>query len=585
MKGPKWNSLLKEESDIAKSVTENPAVKTRLPGFLEKFTEHRSAQQSRFLLFSTGLITIQPISTFFLKWSWLGEKEQHEARDVYADAKGRLWVVKDVGTGSERLAVEFYKEPFQKVPTWRLEPVGPDFAVVGDHLYVLGVTNKLWYNSLWLHDARTGKARKCLYKETDPRINCGLLRKEGGRILFTRELNQDFTYYELNTKTHALTNVPAEHAIPRSWKLPKDLDSLGISFCWPQQGLLITKFHGSQTLWGCNAIRPAKKLLTIPGGSIEPDRWSAFQNSSSSPCLIHVNHPAEGVKAYLWSKGSLSLLFKPDTKVFHYKATRSQTKSADGTTVHMCSVYNPSLKPKKLLVWGYGAYGIPTGFGSVATHWAPLLDQGWCIACVYLRGGGDHTEAWGKEGRREGRWKTLADFQAGIQALQKELSIPASMTVIYGRSAGGLLVGATLGLHPKGDLMSAVFTEVPYVDVLRTTTNPTLPLTRLEYNEFGDPAHRVEDLVAVSQMSPADLAVGLKTPNVFVFCRTAVNDSEVYAYEPVKWVRRLRQGSPKGAPKVVFISGGQGHFTPPDSQKEAYALDCAVLDAWAEGEF
>jgi oligopeptidase B len=233
---------------------------------------------------------------------------------------------------------------------------------------------------------------------------------------------------------------------------------------------------------------------------------------------------------------------------------------------------------------GYGAYGLETPAGLVSRRWAPLLANGWCIGQTFLRGGGDHTEAWAKAGRREGRVKTLEDYEALVKKAQTILHIGPQDTVIYGRSAGGLLMGGTLTRHPGGSLMGCVYAEVPYVDELRTTTNVELPLTRLEYNEFGAPLLRLEDFISVARLSPADSASVIASPKVFVFARTAENDSQVYAYESVKWVRRLRLTSGRGAPKICLVEKGQGHFTPPDKNTEQWCLDSAILDAWVKGE-
>jgi oligopeptidase B len=130
--------------------------------------------------------------------------------------------------------------------------------------------------------------------------------------------------------------------------------------------------------------------------------------------------------------------------------------------------------------------------------------------------------------------------------------------------------------------MSAVYTEVPYVDVLRTTTNPSLPLTVLEYDEFGNPLKRLEDFISVGLTSPADSVTA--SPKVFVLTRTAENDSQVYAYESVKWIRRLRShDSADSAPKLCIVERGQGHFTPPEKTLRQWAVDCALLDGWIQG--
>jgi oligopeptidase B len=126
-----------------------------------------------------------------------------------------------------------------------------------------------------------------------------------------------------------------------------------------------------------------------------------------------------------------------------------------------------------------------------------------------------------------------------------------------------------------------VYTEVPYVDVLQTTTNPTLPLTRIEYGEFGNPGESLADFITVGLSSPALTAALVPCPSVFVLARTAVNDVQVYPYETVKWVRRLREhdlGLKNSRPKLTIVSGGQGHFTPPDEEVAQHGLDAAVLE-------
>jgi len=133
--------------------------------------------------------------------------------------------------------------------------------------------------------------------------------------------------------------------------------------------------------------------------------------------------------------------------------------------------------------------------------------------------------------------------------------------------------------------MKAVYAEVPYVDELRTTSNDELPLTTLETNEFGNSMIRLEDFIQVGLLSPADSATVLQTPTILVLARSAIHDSQVFTYESVKWIRRLRanQGA-KDAPKLCIIEKDQGHFTPPDATVKQWSLDCAILDAWIEKE-
>ena len=128
-----------------------------------------------------------------------------------------------------------------------------------------------------------------------------------------------------------------------------------------------------------------------------------------------------------------------------------------------------------------------------------------------------------------------------------------------------------------------IYGEVPYLDVLQTTTNPALPLTAMEYDEFGDPARRLEDLAFWVKWSPVTNVPDGGIPPLKVLCRTAINDTQVFAYEPMKWIRALR--GKKGVsqvsnPKLLGLATSEGHFYSRDAALQARAEDCALLDNW-----
>jgi len=137
------------------------------------------------------------------------------------------------------------------------------------------------------------------------------------------------------------------------------------------------------------------------------------------------------------------------------------------------------------------------------------------------------------------------------------------------------LVGATLTRNASGNLFSSLYTEVPYLDVLSTASNPKLPLTQLEYEEFGDPLHKKKDRAALLRLSPVNTIPKSGAPAIFVLCRTGLNDKEVFAYESVKWITRLREV--EGKPKLLAISAGEGHFVSGKSSFRERAEDLALL--------
>jgi oligopeptidase B len=149
--------------------------------------------------------------------------------------------------------------------------------------------------------------------------------------------------------------------------------------------------------------------------------------------------------------------------------------------------------------------------------------------------------------------------------MQGAAGVGVGETVVFGRSAGGYLVGAAIVRHPMGDLFGGAYVEVPYVDVLRTASNPSLPLTAFEYLEFGDPARRLADFEFLLRHSPISGLGAEGAPGVRVLCRTALNDKQVYAYESAKWMDALRgaaavEAVAEGQPKLLAITAGHGHF-------------------------
>jgi oligopeptidase B len=170
-------------------------------------------------------------------------------------------------------------------------------------------------------------------------------------------------------------------------------------------------------------------------------------------------------------------------------------------------------------------------------------------------------------GRLEGKERGVEDFEACVRALQKETGIGAAHTCLFGRSAGGYLMGTTVLRNPGGKLAKYVYTEAPYVDVLQTSSNVKLPLTVFEYLEFGDPAHSISDFEMLLRLSPIGGTGPNGAPGVFVLCRAGLNDRQVYAYESVKWMDVLRgtkrsaslNAKHKDQKKILFLTKGVGH--------------------------
>ncbi len=186
------------------------------------------------------------------------------------------------------------------------------------------------------------------------------------------------------------------------------------------------------------------------------------------------------------------------------------------------------------LLMGYGAYGVtyPVSFNR---NWVSLLDRGFVCAIAHVRGGGDLGERWYEGGRVLTKMNTFSDFAACARALVASGRTTHQQLAIGGRSAGGLLAGAVTMLYP--DLCRAAIANVPFVDVVNTSLDPSLPLVVAEYAEWGDPNIAAE-CAAMLAYAPYELASRRDYPAILA--TAGLNDPRVQYWEPAKWVAKLR---------------------------------------------
>jgi oligopeptidase B len=253
-----------------------------------------------------------------------------------------------------------------------------------------------------------------------------------------------------------------------------------------------------------------------------------------------------------------------------YKA-HGHAVSKDGTRVPYTYVSSVA-SPKQLIVQAYGAYGI-SGHRSYPVHWLPWLQKGYGLVVAFPRGGRENGDAWYKGGSTaKNKHNTFEDVYAVIRHVQKTQHIDSRATMFYGRSAGGW-VAARVAQHIP-PIVGAVYAEVPYVDVLRTTSNPKLPLTELEYTEFGDPVHKEADYEALQRISPMETIPMAPRNAPFVLVRTAFYDVQVLPYESVKYVTKLQAS---GFHALLGYDKHGGHFAEEDDAVKQQAEDAVLL--------
>ena len=251
-------------------------------------------------------------------------------------------------------------------------------------------------------------------------------------------------------------------------------------------------------------------------------------------------------------------------------------KAADGTQIPISLVYRKGAARDgrtPLLLTGYGSYGSSSN-PTFSSNRVSLLDRGVVYAIAHVRGGGEMGKRWHDEGRMLAKKNTFTDFIAVAEHLVREKWTSADRLAIEGGSAGGLLVGAVVNLRP--DLFRVAISRVPFVDVINTMLDPTLPLTVGEFEEWGDPRVKEHYEYMVSY-SPYDNIAAKAYPAMLV--KTSFNDSQVMYWEPAKYVAKLRATKTDSNPLVfkVNMAGGHGGSSGRyDKLKEA-AFDYAFL--------
>ena len=240
-----------------------------------------------------------------------------------------------------------------------------------------------------------------------------------------------------------------------------------------------------------------------------------------------------------------------------YQSERIYATAKDGTRIPISLVYRKPLVRdgrRPLLLQGYGSYGIPLNV-TFNSNRLSLLDRGVIFAIAHIRGGGELGKAWHDAGRMMQKKNTFTDFIAAAEHLIAEKYTSTDRLIATGGSAGGLLMGAVVNMRP--DLFKAVVSYVPFVDVINTMMDASLPLTAGEWEEWGDPIRNAEHFRYMKSYSPYDNIEAKEYPAMLV--RTALNDSQVLFHEPTKYVAKMRALKKDKNPLILKINMGAGH--------------------------
>ena len=533
---------------------------------------------------------------------WIGETFYEGIKSFGTDADSKhYFVIRDIGSGGEDLELSIYSlSETETKPLYTIKHVGEHACFAYNRLWYQTTENRLRTPSIYYTDIETGNDAQLVYFDYDPRFQVELyqpvyeeIENETVFIKRSNALSQQLGYIVRNKDEFAIV-----------WQTELAGDALSGSL-----------FHISKTIYGNNVnLEVNNTTVSIPRHSFLMDAFmykSRIYISVIKACVMNIYEFNPKPRSFR----KLTQYTTPCTIKFHL-APRSQPRFAyhvpnqpsqiyelntGGGDLHTIVLTFPEIlelpyfehgtaaardhaeipywfvshtpNPTRIIVSAYGAYGI-TAYAGYPLRWLPYLERGYALVVAAPRGGRDNGDEWYDGGRTAVRKHTTFDDTAAvIQTVQQRFKVSPTQTIIYGRSAGGWLA-AYIGLkYPS--LVGAVYAEVPYLDVLRTTTNPTLPLTQLEYDEFGDPIRRPEEFKALRAISPNNIVRRAPSRAMHFLVRTALHDAQVLPYEALKFGKHLRKN---GWRAVIGLDMTGGHFTNPSSSAEIQGQDAAFLD-------
>ncbi|MGH9245281.1 MAG: prolyl oligopeptidase family serine peptidase, partial [Acidimicrobiales bacterium] len=261
---------------------------------------------------------------------------------------------------------------------------------------------------------------------------------------------------------------------------------------------------------------------------------------------------------------------------------REWATADDGTRIPISLVWSkgtPQDGTAPGVLYGYGSYEIRVdpSFGHSRLS---LLDRGFVFAIAHVRGGGELGRRWYEDGKLLAKQNTFTDLVASARHLHAEGYTAPDRLAIRGRSAGGLLMGAVANLAPNQ--FRAVVAEVPFVDALNTICDPSLPLTVIEWEEWGNPVEDAEVYKYMKSCSPYENVAPHRYPAILA--TAGLNDPRVSYHEPAKWVARLRATKTDDSVVLLKTEMGAGHGGPSgryDAWRDEAFVQAFIIDSVA----
>ena len=481
------------------------------------------------------------------------------------------------------------------------------------YFYLKKDPDTLITDSLYFHKLGTSsKADKLIYKESDNQYNLGFFRSRTKKYLLLdisktesnefRILDLEAESYDLqcfhkrskghryyiddtpeeffilsnrkNQKNFALYRTNKKNTQENNWKIfirhnKKELIENFI--CFEDYVILETRKNGLPFLTQVNKNTKNKSIIKFddPAYSVELVNNIDYKSKTFTFAYSSLRTPTTIFSQNLYSQKRKKVW---QQNIFHHKESNYETKRLflkvrDGKKVPVSLIYKKgiNLEHAPLLQYGYGSYGLIVE-PSFKLSFMPLVDLGFVFIIAHIRGGQDLGKSWYDQGKMLKKMNTFTDFIDCTKALLK-LNIGNKKNIFaMGGSAGGLLMGVIINLEPT--LYKGIVSAVPFVDVLTTMSDESIPLTTFEYEEWGNPAKRKEYLY-MKRYSPYDNIDFKPYPAILV--TSSLFDSQVQYFEPAKYVPKLREHTTSENPvllKMNMIGGHAGKSGRLESLKE-----------------
>ncbi|RDW14953.1 S9 family peptidase [Oceanobacillus chungangensis] len=490
--------------------------------------------------------------------------------------------------------------------------------------YIIMDENQRPYQ-LWRHRLSTSNTDdELIYEETDPTFTLFINTSQSGKFIFIQSHSTETTEFRLLDTD--LPEDPPKLVDERKHGVIYDVEH------WEDDLLILTNenalnfqllrcpldnpglrepvinYDGKRFL---QAVYPFRDALLIFGrekgmtqiwrfhdGKLEQFAWdepiytvSVVGNQSYTTTEVLIEYqslltPQTTFAVDLSSGNTQQLQVAPvsgNYELSSYRQKQVWTTAEDGVNIPMMMVYHKDAfltGPAPLILEGYGSYGANND-PYFDPYSIPLLDKGIVFVTAHIRGGSEMGRSWYEDGKMQKKRNSFTDFIAAATYLIDEKYTTSSQLAARGGSAGGLLVGAVANM--AGELFKVIVPEVPFVDVVTTMLDDTIPLTTLEWEEWGNP-QKLEDYFYMKSYSPYDNVEEKKYPHMYV--TAGLNDPRVGYFEPAKWVARLREKKTDDNTLVLKTNMGAGHFgasgrfnqLKEESAYLAFTLDKIVVD-------